>query len=82
MPKIPFIHTIPLESTTSKISLTTGDHSSDSQAFEHQDSFLDVSPSSDIVHDTVLTTQDLQHDVEGLHVGEDPDDNTTNLRVP
>ena len=62
--------------------MATEDHTSGSQAFEHQDSFLDVPISSDTVHDIVLTTQDLHQDVEGLHAGADPDDNTTNLRVP
>ena len=31
---------------------------------------------------TVITTQDLHLDVEGMHVGAYPDDNITNLRVP
>ena len=38
--------------------------------------------SSDIVLDIVLTTQDLQHDVEEMHVGAYSNDNTTNSRVP
>ena len=43
---------------------------------------IDVPISSDIVHDTMLTTKDLHQNVEELHVGADPDDNTTNSRVP
>ena len=81
LPKISSKHTILSQSTTSNISLAFEDHTSGSQDFEHQASILDVPISSDIVHDTVLTTQDLYPDVEGLHVGADPDDNTTNLRV-
>ena len=62
--------------------MATEDHTSGSQVLEHQDILLDVPTSSDTMHDTMLTTQDLHQDVEGLHVGADPDDNTTNLRVP
>ena len=82
LPKIHSTNTILSESTTPQISLETGDHSIGSQEFEHQDTLLDVPISSDTVHDTVLTTQDLHQNVEGLHVGADPDDNTTNSRVP
>ena len=58
------------------------DHTSGSQDLEHQISLLDVPISSDKVLDTVITTQDLHFDVEGLHDGSDPDDNIANLRVP
>ena len=70
------------QNTTPKISFETGDHSIGSQEFEHQDTLLYVPISSDTVHDTLLTTHELHQNVEGLHAGADPDDNTTNSRVP
>ena len=82
MPKISSEHTTLSQSITTNISLETEDHTSGSQDFEHQDYILDVPISSDTVHDTVLTTQDLHLDVEGLHAGADPDENITHLRVP
>ena len=82
LPKIHSTTTTLSESTNLNIYLATEDHTSGSQDLQHQDILLDVPTSSDTLHDTMLTTQDLHQDVEGLHVGADPDDNTTNLRVP
>ena len=82
MLKITIDHTSLTLSPQKQISLETEDHISGSQELEHQTSLFDVPKSSDIVLDTVITTQDLHLDVEGMHVGAYPDDNITNLRVP
>ena len=58
--------------------METGDNSIGSQEFEHQDTLLDVPISSD----TVLTTHDLHQNVEVTECWADPDDNSSNSRVP
>ena len=70
LPKITSEHTILPQSPSTNISLELEDHIPGSQSIEHQCSLIDVVTSSNIVLDTVLTTQNLHFDIEDCMLGQ------------
>ncbi|MGI4673491.1 hypothetical protein ACR2XN_28910, partial [Klebsiella pneumoniae] len=67
---------------TLKISLEPVIQETESHGIDHQESILDEPISSDIVHDTVLTTQNPHLDGEGMQAGASPNDTIPTTRVP